>query len=114
MATAFAEKRNFPRIKLRTPVRFQIRGMPRFNSTISDDISLGGLGMVNNDFIAPQTQVMLEINVLSRILRPVGTVAWSYPLSHSDRYRVGIKFLELDPREKTYLGDFIDMQRGKF
>lgn len=113
MAISFSEKRNSPRIKLHRPLRYQIRGRREFYNTISDDISTGGIGFVNNKFIAPLTPVMLEINILSRILRPVGIVAWSYPLPHSNRYRLGMEFLELDPGEKNYLKDFIDMQRNR-
>lgn len=113
MATAFAEKRNFPRIKLRTNIRYQIRGLSEYNNTVSNDISLGGIGIINPDFISPRVPVMLEINVLSCILRPIGKIAWACPLPHSDGYRLGIEFSELDPGEKNYLQDFIDMQRGK-
>lgn len=107
------EKRKFPRIKLYTPLHYQIRGIPEFYNTVSDDISLGGIGFMNNKFVAPQTPVTLEINLLSRVLRPTGRIAWSWPLAHSDRYRLGVEFVELDPGERNYLSDYIDMQRGK-
>lgn len=113
MATKPAEKRTFPRITLHTPLRYQIRGTADFNNTVSDDISLNGLGIINDRFISPQTYVMLEISVLSRILRPMGKIAWASPLPHSDRYKLGIEFLRLEPKEKSYLQDFIDMHRVK-
>lgn len=112
VAVSFSEKRDFSRIKLHSPLRYQIRGRHEFYNTISDNISVGGIGFVNNKFIAPLTPLMLEINVLSRILRPIGRVAWSHPLPHSNRYRLGMEFLELNPGEKNYLKDFIDMQRA--
>lgn len=106
------EKRSLSRIKLHTSLRYQIRGRAEFNNTVSDDISLKGLGIINDRFISPQTYVMLEISILSRILKPMGKIAWAQPLPHSDRYRLGIEFLELDPQEKNYLQGFIDMQRN--
>lgn len=109
----FEEKRLTPRIKLSTPLRYQIRGEPEFNTTVSDDISVGGLSFYESKFIAPKTPLNLEINVLSRILRPMGRVAWSSPLPHSDRYRLGIEFLEFNLKEKDYLSDYIDMQTGQ-
>ncbi len=108
------EKRRFPRIRLRAPIRFQIRGLPQSDNAISDDISIGGLSFTGNRFIAPSTPVILEINVLSRILHPAGRIAWSSPLPHSDRNRSGIEFVELSPNEKGHLADYIDMQTGKF
>ncbi len=113
MVLAYEEKRSFPRIRLHTPLHYQIRGSAESNNTISDDISVGGIGCKNSRFIPSKTPLNLEINVLSRILRPVGIVSWSSPMSHSDRYRLGIEFAEFDPREKNYLKDYIDLQLGK-
>lgn len=113
MAIGFEEKRLTPRIRLNNPLRYQVRGAGEFNSTLSDDISLGGVGLLNSKFIAPKTPVNLEINVLSRVLRPAGMVAWSSPLPHSMSYRLGIRFLEFDLKEKRYLKDYMDMQLGK-
>lgn len=113
MVIKLEEKRHCPRINFHTPIRYQIRGTSEFDNAISDNISTGGISFINNKFIAPATPVMLEINVLSRILRPIGKIAWSSPLPHSYRNRLGIEFLELDPQEKNYLADYIKMQMGQ-
>ena len=107
------EKRRFPRIPLRIPLHYQVRGTSKFNNTIINDISLGGLGFTNNEFIASNTALALELDILFRVLRPIGRVAWSSPLPHSDRSRLGVEFLELDPRDKNYLSDYIDMKAAK-
>lgn len=107
------EKRRFPRIPLRIPLHYQVRGTPKFNNTIINDISLGGLSFTNNEFIAPNTALTFELDILSRVLKPIGRVSWSSPLPHSDRSRLGVEFLELDPRDKNYLSDYIDMQAAK-
>jgi c-di-GMP-binding flagellar brake protein YcgR len=113
MVLGHEEKRCFPRIKLHTPVHYQLRGSGEFNSTITDDISVGGIGCKNSGFIPPKTPLNLEINLLSRVLRPAGIVSWASPISHSDQYRLGVEFVEFDPREKDYLKDYIDFQLGK-
>jgi hypothetical protein len=107
------EKRRFPRIRLKTPLSFQIRGISGIHNAICDDISLGGAGFVNNEYLAPRTPVTAQINILSKILNPAAQVAWALPLPHSNRYRIGLEFLELEPQEKNYLKDYIDMQTGK-
>lgn len=104
------EKRRFPRIKLRTPIHWRVRGLPESDNGICDNVSIGGASFICNRFVAPETSMMLEINVLSRILHPVAKVTWANPLPHSDRNTVGVEFVELDPREKNYLNDFITMQ----
>jgi len=107
------EKRVSPRITLRAPLRYQIRGTPEFSDTVIDNISVGGMGFTNNKFIVPQTLVMLEVNILSRMLRPVGKIAWAASVPHSERYRLGIEFLELGYSDKNYLRDYVDMQTGR-
>jgi len=104
------ENRCFPRLEFHSKIRYQFRGKPDFDSGISRDISCGGLRLTNEQFIPTSTLVMLEINVLNRILRPVGKVAWSQSLSHSNRNQTGIEFVEFNPVEQRYLKDFIDMQ----
>jgi len=110
MSVKLEEKRRFPRIKFNSPLRFQIRGTPAFNNTVINDISSGGIGFTADNFIPPSTNLMLEINILSHVVKPIGRVAWSSPLPHCNRYRLGIEFVELDLRDRTFLNDYIDMQ----
>jgi c-di-GMP-binding flagellar brake protein YcgR len=105
-----AEKRAFTRVKLNTPIRYQIRGSKEFNNTLSQDISLNGLGFVNASFIPPKSLMMLEIKVASRIIKPIAKVASSYSPCHSERYRIGAEFVEVDPIDKQYLDDYITMK----
>ena len=91
-------------------LRFKERGSGSFDNTISDDISEGGIGFNASRFIAPSTPVMLEINILSKILHPIGKVCWCQPLPHSYRSRLGVEFMELDPQEREYLADYISLQ----
>ena len=94
-------------------VRYSISGQPQFGNTVCNDISLGGACLSDNQFIAPQTEVDLEINLLSSLLRARGKVAWAYPLPHSDRYHWGVEFQQMPLQEKNYLKDFIDLQLGR-
>jgi hypothetical protein len=111
MVLGSKEKRIFQRINLRTALRCQVRGESRFRSAISDNLSTNGVSFIYEKFIAPSTPVMLEINLLSKVLRPVGRIVWNSPLPHSDRNRLGVQFIQLDPTEKQYLADFISMHR---
>jgi len=107
-------KRRFTRIEVKAPFRYQIRGASEFRNTIADNISLGGIGFISDRFISPATCLNMEINILSRIINSVGRVVWAAPLPHSDRYRLGIEFLELNQLEKNYISDYINMQTGNF
>ncbi len=104
------ENRCFSRIDFRSKIRYQLRGKPDFDSAITSNISYGGLRFNNDRFIPASTPLMLEIKVLNRVLRPIGKVAWSSSLGHSNRNQMGIEFIEFDKLERNYLGDFINMQ----
>ena len=104
------EKRSFRRVNLHAALRYQVRGTPDFDNAISDNISEGGLAFNSLKFIPPSTPVMLEVNLLCKILHPVGRVSWCQPVAHSNRNRLGVEFLEFDSSEKKYLSDYIGMQ----
>ena len=103
------ERRCFPRINLHAPVRFQIKGEPGFDNTISDDVSLGGLSFISDTYISPATDLILEINVLSRIIKALGKIVWSCHLPHSDRSLFGIEFTEFEASDRDYLSCYVNM-----
>jgi len=104
------ENRCLPRVDFATQMRYQVRGKPDFANVVSSDISCGGLRFSDDKFIPTATAVMLEINVLNRVLRPIGKVAWSTPQAHSNRNQMGVEFVEFDTLERNYLKEFINMQ----
>lgn len=110
MPTREKENRSSPRIGFHAKIHYQLRGKPDFDTATTSDISYGGLKFTNDRFIPPATPLMLEINVLNRVLRPIGKVAWSNPLPHSNRNQTGIEFVEFNVLERNYLKDFINMQ----
>lgn len=107
------ENRCFPRVDFHSEARYQLRGKPDFGYVVSNDISCGGLRFTSNKFIPTSTLMMLEINVLNRVLRPVGKVSWSTPLAHSDRNQMGVEFMEFNTLERNFLRDFVNMQLGQ-
>lgn len=111
MPVDFREKRAYPRIDLKAPIRYQIRGIPSYQRALSNDISVGGMGFTCDDFIPIETSLMLEINLLRRILKPIGKIVRSCNLPHTNKNRLGIEFVEIDPQEKMFLNDYINMRR---
>lgn len=106
------ENRSFPRIGFHSKIHYQTRGKGDFDSAITRDISCGGLRFTNDRFVPASTALMLEINVLNRVLRPIGRVVWSTPMPHSNRIQTGVEFVEFNMPEKNYLKDFVNMQLG--
>lgn len=95
-------------MRFQTPLSYQVRGQGDLNHTLSDNISIGGLSFTNNRFIAPNTCLMLQVNVLSKIVRPVAKISWVSSLARSDKFRVGVEFVEFDFQEKKHLVNYID------
>lgn len=112
MALKEAEKRKFYRFPLNTPLHYKIRGAAEFGSSVTKDISVGGLRFVVDKYISPSTYLMLEFNLLSKIINPIGRVKWLQPLPHSNRYQMGLEFIELEPESKNFLSDYINLRRN--
>lgn len=107
------EKRRSARVKLQSPMHYQVLGRPETGNAIADNISLGGTGFTNNQFIVPATVLSLEITFWSNVLNLRGRVTWSSPLPHSDWYRSGIEFMNLEEKDKNLISDYIDLQMLK-
>lgn len=90
-------------------MRYQIRGEPQFDNTITNDISLGGISFTGNSFIPRQTPLMLEIKILSKLLKAVGEVAWAQSIPHSYRTIMGVEFQEMPLEDKAYLDDYLNI-----
>lgn len=110
MEPRIEEKRRFPRLKLQTELGYNVRGKRDFNNTLTDDISLGGANFTTDKFLAPDTLLMTRINVLARTLAPIARVAWVNALPHTNRYKFGVEFIEVDPGDKKYLSDYLQMR----
>jgi len=114
MLTRIENKRLFPRVDTSAPIHYEVRGSTLTAARVAGDISAGGLSFIDQQYIPPATLLNLEVNLLSRVIRPAAKVCWVAPLPHSYRFRVGVQFLEMDPEEKRYLSDYIDMRRDQF
>jgi len=108
MKTFLNEKRLFPRIEAKLPFRYRVIGQKHVFAARIKDISASGVGFVAEDFIAPSTDLRLEIGIPVKLIYPVARVVWSHAIAHSDRYRVGIEFSRINYRERCNLADYID------
>ena len=103
------EKRRFRRIGFQVPLSYHIRGTTDYLGTLTKNISLGGMGFTSNKFSAPNTLLNLEFNILQRFFSVMAQVRWITSLPSSDNYHLGIEFLEIQPQDKRYLLEYIDI-----
>lgn len=104
------EKRSFPRVILKTPLCWKIRGVSKVNNAANGDIGLGGMGFIDDNFVAANTCLNIQLNVAMRTINVIGRVANVSFLPYSDKYRLGIEFMEFDQEEKNFLADYINEQ----
>ena len=112
MLVNWIEKRKSPRINLKVPLHYQVRGMPEINSVVSGDISVSGVGFVNDKFIVPNNYLKLQINLLPEVVSLSGRVVRADSLRSSDRFRIGVEFVEMEYSQKQALSDFISKRTG--
>ena len=103
--------RKYPRLSLAVPLRYKIRGQTQFGSSVTRDISTGGVRFTSESYIKPATDISLEIGILSKVINSIGKVKWSQSLPHSNRYQIGLEFIELETLNKNFLSDYINFQR---
>lgn len=106
-------QRLFARFNFDGSLKFQVRGSNEVVSTVGDDLSQSGVGFVNQNFLPPATTINLEINLSNRIIKPIGKVMYSRPMSRSDKYKLGVNFVEFDYLEKKFLEDFLRMRKNQ-
>jgi len=110
MLNRASESRRFPRINFSGPLSCQVRGSQEITNTVSEDLSASGVKFISGEFIPPNTPVMLEINLLSKVIRPIAQIVWSMPFPRQDKFHLGARFLEWDPKEEKSLNDFLNMR----
>ena len=113
MQSAYQEKRQNTRLSVAVPLRYQIRGTQKFGNTLTKNISSGGLGFLADRFIKPQTHLMLDVNLLTKNINSIANVKWAGYLSHSDKYQIGLEFIGIEPGDRNYISDYIDLSLHK-
>ncbi|MDP2938890.1 MAG: PilZ domain-containing protein [Candidatus Omnitrophota bacterium] len=107
------ERRKFRRASLDTPLRYKFKQANEFGSTITRDISEGGLKLNLEKFVPINTDFVLELGLdkLSNIINAVGKVVWVTKIPHSERYQLGLEFQEINEQHKRDISSYIKSHR---
>jgi c-di-GMP-binding flagellar brake protein YcgR len=116
MSEQGAERRKYKRLTTHVPVHFRVKTTNKFGNTLSCDISAGGIKVMLENFVAPQTDFMLEFTLADffQIISAVGRVVWTKKMPHSERYELGIEFKEIPLRNKDSINQLINNKLSKF
>lgn len=105
------DKRQAQRFRMHLPVTYKVIAGSDFAKTVTRDISNTGLKFISEGFIAPLTEVALQINLFSKMLTPTAKVVWSERIPYSDRYYSGLQFNKFNPEETRYLKDYLSLHK---
>ncbi|MFC1703398.1 PilZ domain-containing protein [Candidatus Omnitrophota bacterium] len=110
-----SDRRRFAREDVHVPVRYEIKASKQFGATLTKDISEGGIKMTLERFLPLHTEVKLNINLeeIATLVHALGSIAWLRQIPYSDRYQLGIKFLEMDENYKKSLREYLRRRRLK-
>lgn len=94
----FRDKRAFFRFKFSQPVELKFDEFKASAGSLSGDLSRGGIQLKFNQFVPLNKQVNLKIHIASELFESVnGKIVWVQKMRYSDRYMIGIQFLEEQP-----------------
>jgi c-di-GMP-binding flagellar brake protein YcgR len=105
------ERRRFPRVRAHIPVNYRLKMQNKIKATLSRDISEGGIRLWIEGYIPINANFLLEMNLpkIYKMIRLVARVAWVLRIPHSDRYQLGLEFIEINQAHKKDLTEYIKM-----
>ena len=111
MQKDIAEKRKYPRLNSRIPMRYRKieTSTQEFQGSLMKDISEGGTRMTISEFLPLNSKLAMEIPLMPgrRPVKGVSRVAWVAKAGFSERYDVGVEFVELDQEDSMQIAKFI-------
>lgn len=103
------ERRKYPRAKVSFPVECSAMLGPHFFYSVSRDLSLAGVQVLTNDFLPKKEALKVNINLINAAVTLKARVVWcNQDRTSSDRYAVGLEFVEVNEEAKRILSSFLD------
>lgn len=101
-------KRKFPRVGVSFPVECKQIPAKNYFYTVSKDLSLGGIKIISNTFLAKNDTMKVNINLIDSMLDLRAKVAWCRKERLSERYTTGLEFVETNESSKKRLFQFLN------
>jgi len=107
------EKRRYPRITTHIPVKYRKLTDPEDadkNSTISKNLSEGGIRFMSPEFISRACRLILELDMPMFIkpVKAISKVAWIRKASSGNEYEIGGQFLEMSKKDKGLVSEYVN------
>lgn len=104
------DKRRFPRIHADMPLAFQVRESKDNGHCLIQNISVGGIQIVTDQFLGVNKSILLEFSV-AEYHRYIGScvarVVWVSEIPYSDKYKIGLEFQDINENSRKSLNEFV-------
>jgi len=108
----YAEKRRFPRIETRIPVKYRKLGDAgvQGTGTLTRNISEGGLRFRTREFISMACRLIVELDIpmIPKPVKAISRVAWIRKAPSGEDYEIGNQFLEISKQDKEVVSQYMD------
>lgn len=106
------EKRRFPRVKVRIPVRYkEVRDGAESVAvdSLTCDVSAGGLRFTTDKLISKARNLLLELDIPNLIhpVKAVSRVAWVEKTNVDGHYEIGSEFMEITEKDRELIAKFL-------
>ena len=108
------ERRRFARLEAKLTVSYRTLPVMRTATTMSRDVSGGGVRLHLDEPIAPNTLLRIEISWPGRRapMRLVGKVVWCSPCLDTARHgkpvEAGIRFMRISPKDRLAIIKYVE------
>tara|TARA_B100000315_G_scaffold247347_1_gene275917 strand:- start:189 stop:614 length:426 start_codon:yes stop_codon:yes gene_type:complete len=106
------EKRRFPRLAAHIAVQYRnlLRPSEPYKGSLTFNLSAGGLAVKAPDFFSLKSRLLVQVNLpgIANPVRSIGQVVWIRKEEFGETYDLGIHLVEMEPRTRGMLADFVE------
>ena len=103
------ERRRYPRVNISFPVECEI--LPERKKifyTVTKNLSIGGAKILSEFFFPNEKTFKININLINEIIKAKAKVVWCNKEPYSERYQMGLCFLDMNKNDKDHLKTFLE------
>jgi len=101
------ERRKYPRTEISFPLECKMLPDAGYFYTVSKNLSLAGIKIISDQFIPKDSIVRLHVNFIDMVIDIKARVTWCSKQRTSDRYTVGLEFVEKTDAHELNIAHFL-------
>lgn len=111
----YCERRQSQRIKINSPIEYRFLNSDKFQNSVSCDISEGGISFKTDGPVPVGTHLYFFAKLKNKPqpLYGIAKIVWSSKEPYSEKYRIGLEFLEVGSESKADISSIIYKNKAK-